>query len=103
MYLRLHIVKFTSKEVGCWWLTPIILPTWETDQEDHGSSPARANSFENHISKITRTKWTGSNDRVPVLQAQSPEFKPTKEKKNLLFISTQATFTDCCEICPSLN
>jgi hypothetical protein len=40
---------------------------------------------------------------VPVLQAQSPEFKPTKEKKNLLFISTQATFTDCCEICPSLN
>jgi hypothetical protein len=41
-------------------VTPVILATWEAeDQEDHSSRPARANSLQDLISKISRAKWTG--------------------------------------------
>jgi hypothetical protein len=43
----------------------------------HAYDP-RANSLQNPVSRITRTKWTGGVVQVaevPALQAQSPGFK----------------------------
>jgi hypothetical protein len=41
---------------------PSYLGGW--DQEDHGSRPAWANSLQDPISKITKTKWIGSVAQV---------------------------------------
>jgi hypothetical protein len=50
-----------------WWLTPVILATQETrDQEDRDLKPAHGNSFQDPSSKIPNTKkgwWSGSSDR----------------------------------------
>jgi hypothetical protein len=40
--------------------------------------PAQADSSQDSISKITRTKWTGG---APALQEQSPEFKLQSHQK----------------------
>jgi hypothetical protein len=46
---------------GYQWLTPVILVTQvvDKDQEDQGSKPAWANSWQDHISKkpITKKGW----------------------------------------------
>jgi hypothetical protein len=62
---------------------PGYLGVW--DQEDFSSRPGQTNSSLNSISKISRAKWTdwrcGSNNRMPALQAWSPQFKPHSHQK----------------------
>jgi hypothetical protein len=41
---------------GHWWLMPVLLATGETDQEDHSSKLAQANSLRDPISKTLNTK-----------------------------------------------
>jgi hypothetical protein len=47
-----------------------------SDQEDHGSKPAQANSSRDPISKTPITKRA-----VGVAQSEGPEFKPQYHKK----------------------
>jgi hypothetical protein len=49
-----------KKNAGQQWLTPVILATWEAE-----------------IEITSKMEWrSGSSGNAPVVQAQSPEFKP---------------------------
>jgi hypothetical protein len=48
-----------NKLAGHWWLTPVILATWEAGIRRTADLPAQANTSEDPISKINRAKWTG--------------------------------------------
>jgi hypothetical protein len=61
-----------------WWLTPVILATWETEIRRIVVRGQPRKLAHNTISKITRAKmnWRcGSCRRVLASQVQSPEFK----------------------------
>jgi hypothetical protein len=53
-----------SHEVRCQWLTPVILATWEGDQEDSSSKPPQANSSRNPILKYPIQKMAGTVTQV---------------------------------------
>jgi hypothetical protein len=86
---------------GSWSLTPVILTTWEAEiGRIAGLRASLHKSFTRSHLKNNQSKidWLhGSSGRIPVLQAQSLEFKPQshpKIKKNnngtceaLLFLS----------------
>jgi hypothetical protein len=75
----LHIQSIKSNQPGCWWLTPVILVTWEAEIRRIMVWGQSVNSSRDPpISKITITKWTGSVVQViraPALQEQSPALK----------------------------
>jgi hypothetical protein len=63
-----------SLQPGCWWLTPVILPSQEEElrRKDCGSKPAQANSSRDPDSKKKPSqKRTGG-----VAQGAGLEFKP---------------------------
>jgi hypothetical protein len=62
-----------------WWLTPVILATQETDQEDHGSKPAGANILQQSIWKKTIT-IKGLVEWLKVIALSS---SPTTTKKKI--------------------
>jgi hypothetical protein len=67
-----------KNKAGYWWLTSIILATWEAEIR-------RIMVQEIAISKIFRAKWTGGvaqTVEVPASPVWSPEFKPILPKKN---------------------
>jgi hypothetical protein len=61
---------------------PIYLGSW--DREDHGWRSAWASSFQDSISKITRSKWAGGvaqSVEYLLCKVWSPEFKTQSHKK----------------------
>jgi hypothetical protein len=81
--------------------------------EDHNWRPAWANSLQDLISKITRTKWTeGVAQAVEHLlckhKALSSNSSPTKEKKRmeslirLSLIQKKSSFSSLCSLCLGL-
>jgi hypothetical protein len=55
--LSLKKIIIKKRKVQHWWLTPVILATWEAekDQKDCGSKSAWPNSFQSPIVKISNT------------------------------------------------
>jgi hypothetical protein len=86
--LSLLVDQYNQSEgTRCWWLTAVILVTWEAkiertvvqDQPGHTVS-------DNSISQITRVKWTRDMSQVIELllcklEALSSNPSPTKKKK----------------------
>jgi hypothetical protein len=84
-------VKYHYKivpSVRLWWLTLVILVTWEggCNSEDWSSRPAQSNSSQDSNSKMTRAKWTGAMTEVVecllcMCKALSSNLSPTKTNK----------------------
>jgi hypothetical protein len=77
---------------GCWWLTPVILATWEAEIE----VPGQPNSSQELISKITRAKWTGGwlkqlstcfASAKPWVQTPVPQKKNSRDLINVCWVS----------------
>jgi hypothetical protein len=88
--LFLHIEFQKVKKcilAGHWWLTPVILATWEADiRRIMVQGHPKQIIHKNPISKITRAKWTGgAAQAIKHLfckhEALSSNLNPTQEKE----------------------
>jgi hypothetical protein len=62
----------------CWWLTPVILATWEAEiRRITVRSQPQTNSLQGPISKRNPSKKSAAG----VAQGVGPEFKPQSAKK----------------------
>jgi hypothetical protein len=79
----------------CWQLTPVILATWETDQEDCGSRATWANrSRDPHLQNNQSKNGLGGVDQVVECEALSSKPVPLKQtnKKQFLLSSSIPLF-----------